>query len=86
MSSASRTERLQTERQTRTRRRRRRAASAVVVLIGAAVAITAGGANLPVVYGIAFTKGCFPTTHVGDPDECFYTIANTLDTGHNTLV
>ncbi|MDP9334422.1 MAG: Ig-like domain-containing protein [Actinomycetota bacterium] len=84
MSSASRTERLQTERQTRTRRRRRRAASAVVVLIGAAVAISAGAVG-DVEHGIAFTKGCTSPINVGDQYRCTYTAQNILDEAHDTL-
>jgi hypothetical protein len=84
MTSESRAERLDGERLGRRRRRRTRAAFAVVVLTGSLVAIAAHGAP-PIVHGIAFAKGCTPTSVVGGPDSCFYTITNNVDTAQDTL-
>jgi hypothetical protein len=36
-------------------------------------------------HGIAFTKGCAPTTPVGQPYRCSYSVQNTVDDAQDTL-
>jgi len=55
------------------------------VVAAAGISAVPGGAALPKIHGIGFTKGCVSPTSLGAKTSCTFTIRNNVDTGPDTL-